>query len=108
DVTIGGDPVEKKVSATSAAARNVKRPQTRQYLVSRFRSGNRAARDEFSDRIRQCVAIGFGLARSEIVGSPPQDVCEIDLGRRAQRNPPARVSHRPYQRGRTLSERRRK
>jgi len=28
DVTIGGDPVEKKVSATSAAARNVKRPQT--------------------------------------------------------------------------------
>jgi hypothetical protein len=85
--------VEQKVTSVPTMPCNMERAEPWHDLVSRSGSGYIGALRELADRPHQSIPVDRSLSRPEILGGPPQDVCEVDFSDSAEANAPLPRDH---------------
>jgi hypothetical protein len=77
----------------TAAARNMKRAEPRENLVSVLRSGSVGTIGQLADCLEESVPIDPGLPRAEVIRSPFYDVRKIEFRGSAEANAPFWLRH---------------
>jgi hypothetical protein len=76
-------------------ARNMKNAHAGKNVVAQSRARDVGTIGKLADRPHEGIAVDSRLPRSEIVRRPFDDVCEVELSKRAEANAPfsARTGH---------------
>jgi hypothetical protein len=86
-------PVQKEVTSATTISRDVERAEALHDLVSGLRASNVGTIGKFADRLNERVPVESGLPRAEILSSPFEDICEVELCGRAEANAPFPLDH---------------
>jgi hypothetical protein len=93
DCAVWRCPIHQEVTSATTPSRDVERAKTCDDLIPGLAAYDIGAVDEFTNRLNERVPIDARLSSGKILGSPFEDVGEVNFCGSAETNPPSALGH---------------